>query len=95
MYPPFFSLDSNNSSIHFSLQIKLHDDTWVEKDKTFFKILPKKLQLRRRLYQDLILSSCPFLKWLNGKNISETHIKNAIKSVSSIPFDANLKLNHK
>ncbi|KAG5519429.1 hypothetical protein PMAC_002056 [Pneumocystis sp. 'macacae'] len=98
LYPPFFSLDSNSSSVHFSLQIKSHDDTWVEKDRTFFKILPKKLQLRRRLYQDLILSSCPFLKWLNGKNISETHIKNAIKSVSSISFDVNLKsneLNHK
>ncbi|KAG4305076.1 hypothetical protein PORY_001246 [Pneumocystis oryctolagi] len=98
LYPPFFSLDSNNSSIHFSLQMKLYDNTWVEKDKAFFKTLPKKLQLRRGLYRDLILSSCPLLKWLNGKNISENHVKSAIKSISSITFDSNpnlKKLNHK
>ncbi|KAG5438531.1 hypothetical protein PCANB_002635 [Pneumocystis canis] len=91
LYPPFFSLDSNDFSAHFGLQIKLYDNTWVEKDREFFKTLHKKLQLRRRLYQDLILSSCPLLKWLNGKSISETHIKNAIKFVSSVSFDSNPK----
>ncbi|EMR11147.1 hypothetical protein PNEG_00743 [Pneumocystis murina B123] len=91
LYPPFFSLDPNNSSIFFGLQMKLYDNTWVEKDKEFVKTLPKKIQLRRKLYQDLILSSCPPLKWLNGKNITEIHIKNAIKFVSYISFDTNSK----
>ncbi|QSL65130.1 hypothetical protein MERGE_002435 [Pneumocystis wakefieldiae] len=91
LYPPFFSLDLNNSSIFFGLQMKLYDNTWAEKDKEFVKTLPKKMQLRRKLYQDLILSSCPPLKWLNGKNITDIHIKNAMKFVSYISFDTNSK----
>ncbi|KTW28847.1 hypothetical protein T552_01476 [Pneumocystis carinii B80] len=91
LYPPFFSLDMNNSSIFFGLQMKLYDNTWAEKDKEFVKTLPKKIQLRRKLYQDLILSSCPPLKWLNGENITEIHIKKAIKFVSYISFDINSK----